>query len=170
MMFRSFVYGHELMEVLSSYMILSDFIRHCQHSNTSLKLIVFHEFTHQKLLPLLNALNIHPNHMPHISIYQKELIIHSKLVILPILGCLYINQRFLYLLHKSLKLLPFSMKSLQPNKYIVLYDRRKLKPNRDVPEGNQLESFLREKFIGKYEILLLNGTETLHETIMVKIF
>lgn len=156
----SFVYGHELMEILGIFMVLKPLLQTCP----KLHIIGFHGLTHAKLFPLFHAAGINPRHVKIIPIYQKEWLVHAKWVIVPVFPCLYIPQDYIRRLHHAMNFLPFHTNYSGHN--IVLHDRRKQHPQRDVPEGIALEAALRARYeTANRKVSVIYGSESLEETI-----
>lgn len=156
----SFVYGHELMEILGILMVLKPLIQTCPH----IHIIGFHGLTHTKLFPLLHAAGINPKSIKILPIYQKEWLVHAKWVIVPVFPCLYIPQNYLQRLHHAMNLLPFHTNYTGNN--IVFHDRRKQHPQRDIPEGPALEAALRSRYESpSRKVTVIYGSESLEETI-----
>lgn len=155
----SFVYGHELMEIIGILMILKPFLDKCQ----KITLIGFHSLTHTKLFPLLSAAGIDPHLVKFVSIYQKEVSVHASWVIVPIFPCLFIPQAYITGLRKALNNLPYPTNYTGNN--IVFHDRRHQHPHRDVPEGKEIEAALRQRYGSSRQVTMIYGSETLEKTI-----
>jgi hypothetical protein len=163
----SFVYGHEVMEILGALLTLKPLLQTC---GQQLQLIGFHDLSHSKLYPLFEAAGLQPKQIKFISLYQREQLVHASHVLVPVFPCLYIPQVFVSRLRTALRKLPFPTEFPVHNG-IVLHDRRLQKPQRDVPEGREIEAALRARYNNNNRnnatrpITVLYGSETLAETI-----
>lgn len=163
----SFVYGHELMEIVGIFMVLKPLLQTCPQ----IHIIGFHGLTHAKLFPLLQAAGITPKKVKIIPIYQKEWLVHAKWVIVPVFPCLYIPQDYIRRLHHAMDHLPFSTD--YTGHHIVFHDRRKQHPQRDIPEGPEMERLLRARYEQSPQLVqpptrkvtVIYGSESLEETI-----
>lgn len=182
----SFVYGHELMEIVGILMILKPLLLTCR---ANIQLIGFHGLAHNKLFPLLIAAGIPPKSIIFTPIYQREQLVHAAWVIVPVFPCLYIPQDYVHRLRHALTQMPYQATNFPGAKNnIVLHDRRKQHPQRDVPEGRDIESALRFRYGGTdqtatsleianvrvyrstappRQITVLYGSESLAETIQL---